>query len=230
MSEKILIIDTSTEACSAALLIDGKVTSQFEVAPRIHTKLILPMIDGLLQQAKLEVSALDAIAWGRGPGSFTGGRIGSGIMQGLALGSDKPVIPISTLAAMAQQAIEQHNAQYVMAAIDARMGEVYWGVFHNIDGIATLVGIEQVIAPEKLAQLQFEKSQYYAVGTAWQAYPQLLSLATIEPLEQILYPDAKYMTALALQQWQAGQAIDVEAAAPVYLRDTVTWKKLPGRE
>jgi len=230
MSEKILIIDTSTEACSAALSLDGQIISRFEVAPRIHTKLILPMIDDLLDQAKLCVNDLNAIAWGRGPGSFTGVRIGSGIMQGLALGSNKPVLPISTLATMAQQAIEQHKAQYVMAAIDARMGEVYWGVFKNTDGLATLVGQEQVIAPERLLEQHFEQSHYCAVGTGWQSYPQLLTLATIEPLEQILYPDAKYMAALAQQQWQAGQAIDVEDATPVYLRDTVTWQKLPGRE
>ena len=135
MSEKILIIDTSTEACSAALSINGQVTSLFEIAPRIHTKLILPMIDQVLKQKNVTVNQLTAIAWGRGPGSFTGVRIGSGIMQGLALGSDKPVLPISTLAAMAQQAIEQANAEYVMAAIDARMGEVYWGLYQNVEGL-----------------------------------------------------------------------------------------------
>ena len=151
MSEKILIIDTSTEACSAALTIDGHISAQFEVAPRIHTKLILPMIDHIMTQAKITVNDLTAIAWGRGPGSFTGVRIGSGIMQGLAFGSDKPVLPISTLAAMAQQAIEAHNATDILAAIDARMGEVYWGRFTNIDGLAVLVDQEQVIKPDLLA-------------------------------------------------------------------------------
>jgi tRNA threonylcarbamoyladenosine biosynthesis protein TsaB len=103
-------------------------------------------------------------------------------------------------------------------------------VFDNIDGIATLVGQEQVIAPERLTEQQFEQSHYLAVGTAWQSYPQMLALANVELLESVLYPDAKYMVSLALKQWQAGEAIDVEAAKPVYLRDTVTWKKLPGRE
>lgn len=229
MSEKILIIDTSTEACSAALSIDGQISGLFEVAPRNHTKLILPMIDRILADAGVEVSDLTAIAWGRGPGSFTGVRIGSGIMQGLALGSDKPVLPISTLATMAQQAIEQHQAQYIMAAIDARMGEVYWGLYQNVDGLATLIGEEQVIAPHLLSELTFEQASYFAVGSAWQSYPQMLALAKIKQLEQLLYPDARYMAALAQDLWRSGQGIDVEAARPVYLRDTVTWQKLPGR-
>ena len=230
MSEKILIIDTSTEACSAALSINGQVTSLFEIAPRIHTKLILPMIDQVLKQENVTVNQLTAIAWGRGPGSFTGVRIGSGIMQGLALGSDKPVLPISTLAAMAQQAIEQANAEYVMAAIDARMGEVYWGLYQNVEGLATLVDNEQVISPERLLQQSFNQVQYMAVGTAWQAYPELLTMANISANEQILYPNAKYMSVLAHHLFGEGGAIDVEEAKPVYLRDTVTWKKLPGRE
>ncbi len=230
MSEKILIIDTSTEACSAALTIDGHISAQFEVAPRIHTKLILPMIDHIMTQAKITVNDLTAIAWGRGPGSFTGVRIGSGIMQGLAFGSDKPVLPISTLAAMAQQAIEAHNATDILAAIDARMGEVYWGRFTNIDGLAVLVDQEQVIKPDLLAELSFGELNYVAVGTGWQSYPQLFELANIQHLDDILYPNARFMTKLALNLWSNGHAIDVEQAKPVYLRDTVTWKKLPGRE
>lgn len=229
MSEKILIIDTSTEACSAALLVDGKVSGQFEVAPRSHTKLILPMIDTILADARIAVADLTAIAWGRGPGSFTGVRIGSGIMQGLALGSDKQVLPVSTLATMAQQAIEQHNAQHIMAAIDARMGEVYWGLYKNVDGLATLVGQEVVIAPESLALQRFAEHEFVAVGTAWQTFPQMLELANIRPLEKLLYPNARYMAALAHDLWCRGKGIDVEEATPVYLRDTVTWQKLPGR-
>jgi len=122
MSEKILIIDTSTEACSVALLVNDIVKSRFDITPQSHTKMVLPMVDELLNDAGINVQQLDAIAWGRGPGSFTGVRIGTGIMQGLALGADKPVIPLSTLATMAQQAIDEHGASHVIAGIDARMG------------------------------------------------------------------------------------------------------------
>lgn len=230
MSEKILIIDTSTEACSVALLNNNIVESRFDVTPQSHTKMVLPMVDTLLKQASLTAKDLDAIAWGRGPGSFTGVRIGTGIMQGLALGADKPVIALSTLAAMAQQAIEEHEATFVMAAIDARMGEVYWAVYQNVDGLAVLVDEEIVISPEKLQELTFPADDYVGVGSAWQAYPQLSQLANITVLDSILYPNAKSMTKLAIDAWHNDKAVAVEAASPVYVRDTVTWQKLPGRE
>lgn len=230
MSDKILIIDTSTEACSVALLQNNQLTSRFDVTPQSHTKMVLPMVDSLLSEANIKVSALDAVAWGRGPGSFTGVRIGTGIMQGIAMGADKPVIPLSTLAAMAQQAIEEHQAEYVMAGIDARMGEVYWAVYQNINGLAKLVEQEIVASPEALNALNFEQPHYVGVGTAWQAYPQLKELANITVLEEILYPQAKSMAALAVQALKDGEVVDVADAAPVYVRDTVTWQKLPGRE
>lgn len=230
MSEKILVIDTSTEACSAALIADNSLIQRFEVSPRGHSKKILPMVEALLAEAKLTLAELDAIAYGRGPGSFTGVRIGSGIMQGLALGSEKPVLPISTLAAMAQQAIEQSGAEHVLAAIDARMGEVYWGHYQNVDGLAVLVNEEQVIAPGELSALNLDAPEYVAVGTAWETYPELTQLANIRVDTNILYPAASAMAALASASWQAGEGIDVADAKPVYLRDKVTWKKLPGRE
>ncbi len=230
MSEKILIIDTSTEACSVALAYNDCVEWQFDITPQSHTKMVLPMVDSLLKQADLTAKDLDAIAWGRGPGSFTGVRIGTGIMQGLALGANKPVIALSTLAAMAQQAIEEHNATHIMAAIDARMGEVYWGIYQNINGLAVLVDEEVVMSPENLKQGSFSAQQYVGVGSAWKVYPQLSELANITVLDDILYPHAKAMTKLAKDAWTSDKAVDVEDAAPVYVRDTVTWQKLPGRE
>ncbi|NRA60831.1 MAG: tRNA (adenosine(37)-N6)-threonylcarbamoyltransferase complex dimerization subunit type 1 TsaB [Psychrobium sp.] len=230
MSENILIIDTSTEACSVALVHNNTLISEFDVTPRNHTRMVLPMVDSLLKKAQMSVAQLDAIAWARGPGSFTGVRIGTGIMQGLALGANKPVIAISTLAAMAQQAIDEHQASFVISAIDARMGEVYWGIYQDVDGLATLVEQEIVASPEKLTELALPEQQYMAVGTAWLAYPQLLNLANITACEDILYPHAGAMAPLAIELWRSGEAMDVEEAKPVYVRDTVTWQKLPGRE
>jgi len=228
-SEKILIIDTSTEACSVAITNGDAIFFQQDVTPRSHTKMVLPMVDALLKQACLSINDLDAIAWGRGPGSFTGVRIGTGIMQGLALGANKPVIGISTLAAMAQQAINELGAEQVIAAIDARMGEVYWGVFESINGLATLVNDEMVIKPEAIDPNLLNNELYIGVGTAWEAYPQLSEIGKIQVEASILYPSSKAMVPLAKNAWHKGEIMDVDEASPVYVRDTVTWQKLPGR-
>ncbi|GAB4353090.1 MAG: hypothetical protein Kow0060_03270 [Methylohalobius crimeensis] len=126
---RILAIETATEACSAALYLDGVVEERFQVAPRRHTHLILPMAEALLAEAGLTLSALDGLAFGRGPGSFTGLRIAAGVIQGLAFGADLPVVPVSTLAALAWQVFDEGAADCALAALDARMGEVYWGIY-----------------------------------------------------------------------------------------------------
>ncbi|GAA5187356.1 tRNA (adenosine(37)-N6)-threonylcarbamoyltransferase complex dimerization subunit type 1 TsaB [Ferrimonas gelatinilytica] len=229
MSEKILVIDTATENCSAALLHNGRITEQSVEAPREHSQRILPMVASLLEQAGLALDDLDAVAFGRGPGSFTGIRIGTSIMQGLALGADLPVLPISNLAAMAQGAIEQ-GASEVAAAIDARMGEVYFGHFVAEDGLAQLQGDEQVLAPEALMQQWQLGSDVVAVGTGFETYPQLAQAQNLRLEPSCRLPTAAMMVPLALQMWRSGAARSVTEVEPVYLRNTVAWKKLPGRE
>lgn len=127
MSTRILAIDTATEACSVAVWNQGEIHALFELCPREHTQRILPMVQQVLAESGLALNQLDALAFGRGPGSFTGVRIGIGIAQGLALGADLPMLGISTLQTMAQGAWRVCGAERVLAAIDARMGEVYWG-------------------------------------------------------------------------------------------------------
>ena len=146
---KILAIDTSTEACSAALLIDGDLQGVYKLAPREHSLLILKMIDGLLSDAGITVSELDAIAFGRGPGSFMGLRIAAGVVQGIAYAHELPVIPVSTLKAIAQRASEETRHQHVLAAIDARMDEVYWAAY-------SLQGQTWQLADEVMEQLQVD--------------------------------------------------------------------------
>ncbi|MGH8459668.1 MAG: tRNA (adenosine(37)-N6)-threonylcarbamoyltransferase complex dimerization subunit type 1 TsaB, partial [Nevskiales bacterium] len=126
---KLLALDSATEACSVALYIDGEVRERFEVAPRRHTQLLMPMVHSLLAEAGIGFSDLDLLAYAQGPGSFTGLRIAAGAVQGLALGLDRPVIGISTLAALASRAMRVGQAQQVAVAMDARMNQVYWGQY-----------------------------------------------------------------------------------------------------
>ncbi len=126
MPTRILALDTATEACSVAVLDGDRVYASFELCARDHTRRILPLVQQLLAVAGLTLHQMDALAFGCGPGSFTGVRIGVGIAQGLALGADLPVIGISTLQTMAQSAWRLQQSEQVLAAIDARMGEVYW--------------------------------------------------------------------------------------------------------
>lgn len=144
----LLALDTATEACSVALLHDGKVTSHYEVIPRLHAQKLLPMIKQLLEDAGTTLAAVDAIAFGRGPGAFTGVRITIGVVQGLAFALERPVLPVSNLAVLAQRALREHGASQVAAAIDARMDEVYWGCYRETAGEMRLVGAEAVLAPK----------------------------------------------------------------------------------
>ena len=219
---KLLALDTSTEACSAAVYCDGATFSAFELTPRAHTQLILPMIEQVLQQAALRLQAVDAIVVGRGPGAFTGIRIGVGVAQGLAMAADKPVIPISTLAALAQQAYVQHDATQVLAALDARMGEVYWGEYVLQAGLMQLQGEESVVAPAAVSVP--ESDAWLAMGHGWSAYAEVLSARFAGKLNKIVtdcLPAAEFMLPLAVAQWQVGKAIAPELAQPVYLRNKI---------
>lgn len=227
---KLLAIDTATEACSAAISIDGEILSLFEICPQQHSQRLLPMVDELLKQANIKVADLDYLSFGRGPGSFTGVRIATGMLQGLALGTGLPVIGVSTLAAMAQQAITEQQLEKVAVAIDARMSEVYWGCFENKDGFPSLIDEEQVLAPDQAAKiLPFSNVPYGVAGTGWQAYSEIGHLLTTLDSVDVCYPNAKYMLPIAIAEAEQGKAMDIESITPVYLRDKVSWKKLPGK-
>ncbi|MBN3050709.1 tRNA (adenosine(37)-N6)-threonylcarbamoyltransferase complex dimerization subunit type 1 TsaB [Pectobacterium brasiliense] len=233
MSTRILALDTATEACSVALWNEGEIHSLFEICPREHTQRILPMVQQVLADSGLTLKDLDALAFGQGPGSFTGVRIGIGIAQGLALGADLPLLGISSLATMAQGAFRLTQATRVLAAIDARMGEVYWGCYQrDSDGGWQGESEEAVLKPEQVQALTAGLSGEWAtVGTGWETYPELVRHASLMLAKgEVLLPQAQDMLQLACQLWQAGKAVSVENAQPRYLRNEVTWKKLPGRE
>lgn len=233
MSTRILAIDTATEACSVALWNNGEKHALFEICPREHTQRILPMVQQILAESGVSLNQLDALAFGRGPGSFTGVRIGIGIAQGLAMGADLPMIGVSTLATMAQGAFRQMGATQVLAAIDARMGEVYWGQYQRQnDGVWVSENTEAVFTPERAQQnVMVLAGEWASVGTGWGTYPDMAAATPIMLVDgQITLPQAEDMLPLALVDFALGKMTAVENAQPTYLRNEVTWKKLPGRE
>jgi len=219
---KILAIETATDACSAALLLNQDLAVEYQLAPRQHTQLILPMVEKLLAQAQLGLSELDAIAFGCGPGAFTGLRIAAGVTQGLALAADLPVIPVSTLAAMAQQAWQQYQMPHILVALDARIGEVYWGQYLIENNRAALQGWEQVIKPDQLDKTPVQ--DWLAVGSGWEVYADSLQQKVQGKLMRVdsqITPSAEFVAQLAKQDYQQGKLLPAEQAQPVYLRNKV---------
>lgn len=231
---RILAIDTATEACSAALWNTGEICAHFELCPREHTQRILPVVQDILSQSGVTLAELDALAFGRGPGSFTGVRIGIGIAQGLALGAELPMIGVSTLATMAQGAFRKSGATRVLAAIDARMGEVYWAEYvRDEQGIWHGEESEAVLKPEAVKERLMQLSgEWVTVGTGWPAWPELAADATHLTITdgEVLLPAAEDMLPIAVYLLEQGKTVAVEQAEPKYLRNEVAWKKLPGRE
>lgn len=223
---KILAVDTATEACSAALFIDGEILDIYQLAPREHTKLILVMAQQLLDKAGLRVTDLDALAFGRGPGSFTGVRIATGVVQGMAFAADLPVVAVSTLASIAQLCHEEHAQSRVLATIDARMGGVYWGCYElTPDGLMQLVDREQVTAPEKLTLPTVEG--WSIAGSGWKSYSEELQSVLGNQLTAHYgdyLPHSKTIVRLAADGFSRGEAVSAELALPVYLRDDVAKK------
>jgi tRNA threonylcarbamoyladenosine biosynthesis protein TsaB len=227
---KILALETATEACSAALYLDGDIAERYQLAPQQHNKLILPMIESLLAEAGMALAQMDALAFGRGPGSFTGVRIAAGVAQGLAFGAELPVAPVSTLAALAQEVFAETAADHAFACIDARMGEVYWGVYRrDASGWAVLAGEESVCAAQTVPFPA--EAAGCGIGSGWETYAEALRqrLGT-ERLAGALFPRfprAAFIARLGAEVLRQGGCVAAPDAQPVYLRDKVA-KKLGG--
>ncbi len=222
----VLIVDTATEACSCALICGDQVLSRSEFAPRRHTELVLPMVDSVLAEASLVPAQLTGIAFGCGPGSFTGLRIACGVVQGIAFGLDLPVAAISDLAALAQMTYHRHGATQVLASIDARMAEVYWGCYRlNADNCMQLMGEEVVIAPEAVSVA--EAGTWVGAGSGWDTFADALTQQVKAQGSQLekwwpeLLPDAVDMAPLVRAAFAAGDVMAAEQAMPVYLRNQV---------
>ncbi|MFK5914894.1 MAG: tRNA (adenosine(37)-N6)-threonylcarbamoyltransferase complex dimerization subunit type 1 TsaB [Woeseiaceae bacterium] len=222
---KLLSIDTSTDACSVALFNDGISQELYELCPRQHTERVLPMVDELLTISNLSLSELDAIAYGAGPGSFTGVRVATSVIQGLAFSAELPVIAVSSLAALAQQAYRLEQKETIISTIDARMNELYWGCYEVVDGLIQLINTEQVSKPE---MIECDKPIHF-LGSGWDTFSteltQLKSVNIASFTDNCL-PHAQDVALIAVSLFEAGKVEPAENAIPSYIRNEVTWKKI----
>ena len=215
---KILALDTSTEYCSAALLVGDEVDARGMLAVQAHSQVVLGMVDELLRAHALKLKALDGIAYGEGPGSFTGLRIACGVVQGLAFGAGLSVVGIGTLLAMAAAT----DAQRVVCCLDARVHEVYHAAYKKAGELWRVEHAPSVCKPD--AGPELSGGGWLAIGDGFASYAQALrsryagQLAAIEPER---YPHAREIARLALPRFEAGEALGSEHAAPVYLREKV---------
>ncbi|HHJ80499.1 MAG TPA: tRNA (adenosine(37)-N6)-threonylcarbamoyltransferase complex dimerization subunit type 1 TsaB [Candidatus Tenderia electrophaga] len=223
----ILAIETSTQACSAALLCNGEIRQRYQVAPRGHGDLILPMVDELMSEAGLSPAQLGAVAFGRGPGAFTGVRIATSVAQGIAFAADLPVVPVSSLAALAQAGFRHKGYQAMLCAVDARMDEVYWGAYQIEQGVVSLLSDECVCRPELVPALPEVDVQWHGMGNGWDVYADSLtdrfSLPTVAD-DVAWLARAEEVAVLAQHALERGETVSAEQAMPVYLRDNVAIK------
>lgn len=219
----ILAIETATESCSVALAAGTRVFNRSRHAPRQHAELLLPWVQELLSEAQISFADLDVVAFSRGPGSFTSLRIGIGVVQGIAWATDCPVVPVSSLAAMAQVAAAQ-GVETALVALDARMGEVFTGLYRvDARGYMQLDGKEQVCAPQAV-QCPAENN-IYGVGSGFERYPGLCSQRDqLAGVKADLWPQAEAVLSLAKHWLLDNQPLPAEQAQPVYLRDNVALK------
>ena len=219
---RLIALETATEACSAALWVDGELRWLLEPgAARRHGELILDQVDRLLAEAGLVPGQLDAIGVGRGPGAFTGVRLGLGVAQGLAFAVGCPVVPVSTLAALAQQGADR-GARQVLAVLDARMGEVYWSLLAVDREGRVGVSEEHLSAPGQVTAAWTGESRL-VLGSGLGAYPELMDRLGLgaDEVDPAALPHAREVAILAAAAHARGESLSPELAQPVYLRDRV---------
>jgi tRNA threonylcarbamoyladenosine biosynthesis protein TsaB len=226
MAETILAIESASETCSVALLHDDEISSDSTNEPRGHANRLLPMIESLLTARALSVADLDAIAVTNGPGAFTSVRIGTAVCQGLAAASNLPVITASSLEVMAIDAIQQGAGERAMVALDARMEEVYFGIYElNSDKELVAIQPDQVSKPNAINLPDIDHAaSWLSAGMGWKAYlddmAERFNDFNLTPID-LDFPDAKALLGLARMRWRKGQVQNVRTLRPVYLRDNV---------
>jgi tRNA threonylcarbamoyladenosine biosynthesis protein TsaB len=215
---KLLVLDTSTEYCSAALWLDGQIQARRVLAEQRHSSLLLPMVDALLRESAISLKQLDGIGYGAGPGSFTGLRIACAVTQGLAFGAELPVVGVSTLESIA----EQTNADRVLTVLDARMAEVYWAAYLRYGECWQAMIEPQLALPESVAVP--DDDDWIGAGNGFAALGDVLRprlAARLVRIDDTIMPDAAAMAPLAAAAFARGEGMDAALAAPIYLRDKV---------
>jgi len=215
---KLLVLDTSTEYCSAALWLDGRIQAFRVLAEQRHSSLLLPMVDELLRESDITLRQLDGIGYGAGPGSFTGLRIACAVTQGLAFGADLPVVGVSTLESIA----EQTGAERVLTVLDARMAEVYWAAYERDGAGWRTVSEPQLALPESVVVP--DGDDWIGAGNGFAALGDVLRphlAAQLARIDDTTMPDAAAMAPLAARAFERGEGMDAALAAPIYLRDKV---------
>ena len=223
---KLLALDTAASRCSVALLLDGALTELEVPAERIQAESVLPLVEQLLTDAGIRLKQLDAVAFGRGPGAFTGLRVAAAVAQGLAFGTGLPVVPVSNLAALAAAAHRRHGSRRVLACLDARLREVYWGAFTaGPDAIESLTA-EALCPPTEIAPPS--TGPWFGAGSGWGAYGDALKarVSALEGVDTELSATAGDIVRLAEKAFKRGVALPPDQALPVYLRDNVATPKL----
>lgn len=224
---KVLALDTATEALSVALELDGRRIERYLELERGHAEQVLPLVEAVLQEGGIALAALDAIAFGRGPGGFTGVRLAASVAQGLAFGAGVGVVPVSDLAAVARRASQlEPGATQVLVANDARMREVYWARFAVgplLISMVSLDGEERVDPPSAVSVDMAAGAPWVAAGRGLRAWPELADRCRAAGARLLpdLLPRASEVLDLALPVVAAGQVLDPSQALPVYVRDRV---------
>lgn len=226
---KLLALDTSTEACSIAVWQDGVIHQWHERIPRQHADQILDRLVALLAEAKLSLNQLDAIAFGRGPGSFTGLRIATGVAQGLAYGLNIPLLPVSTLAALANQAFLDTGHRHIVSCLDACIDEVYWAAYQLDDGAIPLALCDEQLVPPERVQAESllaaaQERSWIGVGNGW-SYRSRFPVSLVSRMSHVdeeALPHASAMLPIALDMLRRGELTEPAQAVPTYLRDQVT--------
>lgn len=224
----LLALDTSSVACTVGVQAGEQIFTQHEEQPREHTRLLMPMIRAALAEASIELSELDGIVLGNGPGSFIGMRIAASVAQGLAYGANLKIAPVSSMAAIAAEVLAGGSGS-VCVAQDAHMNEVYLGIYKYDDGILTEVIPERLQRCEPIAELD-DIEDCVAAGFGWQRYPELLAVnrSKLKDVSDVVYPHARDLLALGLSAFERGMSVAAEDVLPAYLRQKVAEKpKVP---
>lgn len=220
---KILAIDASTEACSAALYTDGELIERYLLAPRKHIELLKPMVEEVMTEAEVDVSDLTGLAFGAGPGSFAGLRVACAFVQGMGVALDIPVVPVSTLMAMAQQVLDNHPERTVLVMLDAKMKEVYWGVYRLEDRQVISVLPDQVTKLSDIPNFSgiVGLASIIGAGNGWDVADTWVEALKPEFIEKNVYPRAGEIALLSVDDFENGMGLDAEQISPIYLRDNI---------